>query len=880
MPSVLDRSKVRKHLENFDLRPLFIEELGWDHGGRNVDVSVGNHTLALKAVAHKRGMVAYQYIADSNISFPDHPTRQKIEKAIAKTVREHVIVYATHDKATQCWQWVKRELGRPDRSRLHIYCRDQTGEALIQKLEHLAFTLDEEDDLTIVDVSGRVRAAFDVERVTKRFYGRFKNEHDTFLSFIDGIDALTDREWYASLMLNRMMFIYFIQKRGFLDGDRDYLRNRLERTRTEYRKDRFQTFYRLFLLRLFHEGLSRPAADRTPELAELLGRVPYLNGGLFEVHDLERDNQDIHIPDKAFWQIFDFFDSYQWHLDDRPLHDDKEINPDVLGYIFEKFINQKQMGAYYTKEDITGYIGRNTIIPFLFDQAQKECPIAFNPGGGVWRLLSDDPERYFHESVRHGITYDIYEKQDLAGRRELPPDIAAGLDDVSQRSGWNKAASAEYALPTESWREHVARRRRYEEIREKLVRGDILSINDLITYNLDIEKFALDVIANSEGPELIRAFWKAINKISILDPTCGSGAFLFAALNILEPIYVTCVEAMRGFLDDLERAERKHHPETMGDFREVFDRVAEHASERYFILKSIIVGNLYGVDIMEEAVEICKLRLFLKLVAQLECYDQIEPLPDIDFNIRAGNTLVGFASLEEIKRALTGDMIKQLALPGIEERAQIADNAFRKFCEMQTTHGMDAGTFANAKSDLREQLDGLRAELDGYLASEFGVRTGDQAAYRRWRRSHQPFHWLVEFYGIMHNGGFDVIVGNPPYVSIKKISYRVVGPIEDKFPDIYGHVLSKSLALTTRNGRCGMIIPLSITFSGEFKSLRRNLCNWGSGWFSSYDNIPAALFAGVSQRCTIWIGYDSGASVFVAPMYRWRASYRSHLLRL
>ncbi len=74
-------------------------------------------------------------------------------------------------------------------------------------------------------------------------------------------------------------------------------------------------------------------------------------------------------------------------------------------------------------------------------------------------------------------------------------------------------------------------------------------------------------------------------------------------------------------------------------------RVEDHPNHRYFILKSIIVNNLYGVDIMEEAVEICKLRLFLKLVAQIERVEHIEPLPDIDFNIRAGNTLVGFVSL-------------------------------------------------------------------------------------------------------------------------------------------------------------------------------------------------------------------------------------------
>jgi len=215
MPSVLDRNKVREYLENFDLRPLFIEELGWDHGGVDTEVAIADRSFALKAIAHKRGMVAYQYVADSDAAFPDHPTRQKIEKAVAKTVREHIIVYASHDKNAQYWQWVKREPGRPDRSRLHIYYRGQSGEALIQRLEQLVISLDEEADTTLVDVVGRARAAFDVERVTKRFYDRFKKEHDAFLGFIDGIETLTDREWYASLMLNRMMFIYFIQKRGF-----------------------------------------------------------------------------------------------------------------------------------------------------------------------------------------------------------------------------------------------------------------------------------------------------------------------------------------------------------------------------------------------------------------------------------------------------------------------------------------------------------------------------------------------------------------------------------------------------------------------------------------------------------------------------------------
>ena len=68
---------------------------------------------------------------------------------------------------------------------------------------------------------------------------------------------------------------------------------------------------------------------------------------------------------------------------------------------------------------------------------------------------------------------------------------------------------------------------------------------------------------------------------------------------------------MRGFLGDAERSERKRSPEHLGDFRRILEQVDRHPSEHYFILKSIVLNNLYGVDIMEEAVEICKLRLFL-----------------------------------------------------------------------------------------------------------------------------------------------------------------------------------------------------------------------------------------------------------------------------
>ena len=267
------------------------------------------------------------------------------------------------------------------------------------------------------------------------------------------------QKWYVSVMLNRLMFIYFIQKKSFLDNNPDYLRTKL----TESQANGTNRYYKDFLCPLFFEGFAKPENERSREMKRLLGKIPYLNGGIFQKHQLEiLHGEKIEIPDKAFEQLFNFFEQYDWHLDDRPLKNDNEINPDVLGYIFEKYINQKQMGAYYTKEDITEYISKNTIIPFLFDKAKKACKIAFEGEASVWNLLQDDPDRYIYDAVKKGIELD------------LPEEIAVGIDDISKRADcWNTLASEEYALPTEIWREVVARRQRYENVRSKLANGEV-----------------------------------------------------------------------------------------------------------------------------------------------------------------------------------------------------------------------------------------------------------------------------------------------------------------------------------------------------------------------------------------------------------------------
>ncbi|KAB1082630.1 SAM-dependent methyltransferase [Neorhizobium galegae] len=879
---------ARKLLEQFEFGKLFIEELGWDRHNADLSIAISDVTFALKAVAEKRGMVAWVCQAPAGQQIPDRARRKKIEMQVAKTTLEHLIIFIDGKCADQIWCWARREAGKPASVSEHFWYASSGNRGFLQKLEAIAFSLAEENTLTLVDVTARARAAFDVERVTKRFYDQFTKEHTAFLGFISGITEVADKEWYASLMLNRLMFIYFMQRKRFLDNKPNYLADKLAACKAQLGKDKFYSFYRTFLLRLFHEGLGDKV--RNPELDKLLGRIPYLNGGLFEKHPIEERCPDIRIPDEAFTRIFAYFDRYQWHLDERPLRKDDEINPDVLGYIFEKYINQKQMGAYYTKEDITEYISKNTVIPFLFDAAKAECKVAFeNPGGPtIWDHLRDDPDRYIYKQLRQGVTWDLHADKPLTEPLTLPPEIAAGIEDVSARTQWNQKAPSDFGLSTEIWREVVARRTRYAEIRAKLATGEVREINDLITLNLDIRQFAQDVIERCEGPDLLRAFWKAIEGVTVLDPTCGSGAFLFAALNILEPLYETCLDRMEAFVADLERSAEGHAPNKFEDFKATLAKVSAHPNARYFTLKSIILNNLFGVDIMEEAVEICKLRLFLKLAAQVDP-DQghenlgIEPLPDIDFNIRAGNTLIGYATFAQVKKALTSKLDLDNQTEQILTDAADLDQNLRIFRERQTSG--DISVLTADKQRVRNDLSNLALKLNHHLARDYGLKSGDTVGFAEWLHSHQPFHWFIEFYGIMSGGGFDVIIGNPPwkeYAAVKK-TYTLRSYTTETSGNLYAMCTERSLALLSPGGFLSFIVQLPIVSSSRMDSARKCLAQNASYIAAiTCDDRPGKLFDGLQHcRSTIFLTQhrknDEPTRIWASGYRRWATEVRDIL---
>src|SRR3989337_3242701 len=117
----IDINRTRKSLRDFNFKNLFIEELGWNHCGNQIDISLDGNTYTISAVAEKHGMAAFICSPSTGGQIPDYPIRRKIEQQAAKTVHEHIIIYTDSKNTTQIWQWVKHEAGKPTACREHTW---------------------------------------------------------------------------------------------------------------------------------------------------------------------------------------------------------------------------------------------------------------------------------------------------------------------------------------------------------------------------------------------------------------------------------------------------------------------------------------------------------------------------------------------------------------------------------------------------------------------------------------------------------------------------------------------------------------------------------------------------------------------------------------
>jgi hypothetical protein len=668
----------QKHLNAFSFTSLFTEALGWSQpprGERDWRASEAKDLVyRTRMVAELAGVAVIEVAAEGG--WPDEAGRMAIWRQISQSHHENLLIFldSAESPSQSLWYWVKRtkdaETGKPKLiPRRHEYFRNQPVDLFASKLQAMVVELSELDEsgrIPVLEVARRMESALDVEKTTKRFFTAYQEQHDNLLVAIEGIDDERDRRWYASVILNRLMFVWFMQKKGFLDhGDYDYLPKKLVSSQARG-KDRF---FGEFLNALFFEAFAKLKADRTSTAQTLTGEIPYLNGGLFLHHPLELDankqprlGTTLNIPDRAFEGIFKLFASFSWNLDDTPGGNADEINPDVLGYIFEKYINQKAFGAYYTRPEITGYLAERSIHKLILE---KVCAPAL-------------PEL------------------------NLP---AIQFDSVP------------------------------------------------------------DMLAKMDHPTALRLVEKVLPSINILDPAVGSGAFLVAALKVLVNIYSAVVgRAEMGSSDALQFWLRTIQQ--------------EHPSVAYYIKRRIVTDNLYGVDIMQEATEIAKLRLFLTMVASVRKVEELEPLPNIDFNILPGNSLVGLMRVDEHEFENKQDDLFKTPFRKLLEKKNRDLETYRHTAGLL---GRDIN-LRHLRDDIDQSMQEANGTLNELLRDQFealGVKyeqaTWDAAknalgkpAKLKIAREHideqTPFHWGYMFDEIMQKkGGFDIILTNPPW---------------------------------------------------------------------------------------------------------------------
>ena len=207
-----------------------------------------------------------------------------------------------------------------------------------------------------------VSSAFDVSKVSNQFYEDYKKEFDDAKLIIENNSNLTDANEIhqtTQKLFNRILFVRFIEKKGWLDPEGEFSNNYLKKL---YKAGGIgsSTFYTSRLKRLFFEGLAIEGKQNN----SAYGKVPYLNGGLFEESESDKAIEDL--PDKMFKRLLGdkgLFYRYNFTvLESTPLDIDVAIDPEMLGTMFEKLVTGRgEKGAFYTPREVVSYMCRESI---------------------------------------------------------------------------------------------------------------------------------------------------------------------------------------------------------------------------------------------------------------------------------------------------------------------------------------------------------------------------------------------------------------------------------------------------------------------------------------------------------------------------------------
>jgi len=502
-----------------------------------------------------------------------------------------------------------------------------------ESLRALAAAAGQRDLLTHarwVEVLGR-------DALTRRFYRTLERVVAQMAASAGGVPTDAHDE-IALLFVSRLLFLAFLEAKGWLDGDHGFLARNFDRCMATG-----GGFHRRVLRPLFFGTLNTPLRRRATA-ARALGRIPFLNGGLFTVTAVERGARGLAFSDESYGALLhDLFGNCRFTAREESVDwSEAAVDPEMMGKAFESLMaarERRSSGAYYTPHHL---VERVTM---------------------------------------------------------------AGLKQTLARAVGERAATA-------------------------LLAGDALSGTDL------------------EDLETARAH---LRQLTVLDPSCGSGAFL---VRVLERVA------------DLRRQ--------LGDSRDI-------AAVR----RDVLTASIFGVDTNPTAVWLCELRLWLSVVIESSETDpsRVSPLPNLDHNIRVGDALAGGAFAgEEIARG-------GRELRALRQRYARATGGRKKML----ARGLDRAERGHHLREIDRELAAVGARRRELVSARrghdlFGVRAAltrdERATARTWRAraaelrklrrrvaagGATPFSFGAHFADVAARNGFDLVVGNPPWVRLHRV---------------------------------------------------------------------------------------------------------------
>ena len=591
------------------IRSLFIETLDYGYEDQRVSLeSAGNNQLPEEAyiVARRDGVsVVYVPLDDAASNRVTGTVASAAAKTIGNVLADEPLLLFTNRDGDQ-FHIVRPDLvgSRPRLQRIVAH-RDQHQRTVVERIANMWDDYGNRGK----PIGEAIANAFSVEPVTKEFFETYREIFEEAKASITGFGSgeadQEDKHLFTQTLFNRLMFVYFLSRKGWLkfNGDTNYL-NALWRDHQSL--SGHGSFYNTRLRPLFFSGLNNPeSTNLTKELTTRIGDVPFLNGGLFEETELDRQ-EGITVPDETIEQTLSrLFDKFNFTvMESTPFDVEVAVDPEMLGKVFEELVTGRHdSGAYYTPRPVVSFMCREALKGYLDNQ-----------------------------------------------------DTGLGTEAIAK------------------------------------------FVDDYDTSGLNVNA--------------ARRISEALSDVKVVDPACGSGAYLLGMMQELIELQTSLYNA------------------------------GADAKALYELKLEIIQRNLYGVDIDEFAVNITMLRMWLSLAIDYEG-EKPEPLPNLDLKVICGDSLLG-----------------------PDPSAGV---------EVQGTLGQDAGQMqqlGRLKADyLRASLgpdkDRLKNEIEN-IELQIRESLGETGVID------EVVDWRVEFVEVFaSNRGFDVAIANPPYIQLQKDGGRL-----------------------------------------------------------------------------------------------------------